>query len=122
MDVLKKEKFSISRTMIRLITSWNFLIFVMFVVPPAHRWVDRRFLELRSIQLEHVVGRALQLWLLGSTLAVTGLLGYVLWRKRKASSAGIASVPVMIEALLVAVWWLIVLGASAYGFMLGMGG
>jgi hypothetical protein len=50
------------------------------------------------------------------------LLGWTLWQKRRATSAGLYSPSLVFEGILVAVWWVIVLGACAYGFMLGMGG
>jgi hypothetical protein len=43
-------------------------------------------------------------------------------QKRRATSAGLPSASVRLEGVLVAVWWFVVLGACAYGFMLGMGG
>jgi hypothetical protein len=111
-----------SRKAIRLITSLNFLIFGLFVVPPAHRWIDRGLLALGSVHLEDPVGRSLQIWLVGSTLAATALFGRMLWQKQRATSAGVPLVSVRLEGILIAVWWLVVLGACAYGFMLGMGG
>lgn len=107
---------------IRSITLFNLLIFVLFVIPPAHRWLDRGFLALRSIHLEEPVGLSLQIWLVGSTLLVTALFGWVLLQKRRSTSAGLPSTSVRLEGVLVAVWWLVVLGACVYGFALGMGG
>jgi len=58
----------------------------------------------------------------GSTLLTTALLGRMLWRKRRTISTGVPAASVRLEGMLVGAWWLIVIGASAYGFMLGMGG
>ena len=122
MDTPPEQTVSGSRNAIRLITLWNFLIFGLFVIPPAHRWVDRGALALRAVHLEDLVGRSLQVWLVGSTLLVTALLGWIIWQKWRATRAGLPSASVRLEGVLVAVWWLLVLGACAYAFALGMGG
>jgi hypothetical protein len=122
MHIPAEQLSPVSRIAIRLITLLNFLIFGLFVVPPAHRWIDRGFLALRAIHLEDPVGRSLQVWLVVSTLAATALLGRMLWQKRRATSVGMHLASMRLEGILVAVWWLVVLGACAYGFMLGMGG
>ena len=100
----------------------NFVITALLLVPPFHRWVDRGFQALRAINLEEQVGRGLQLWLIGSTIVATGLLGWLLWQKRRAQSAGKAPLSIRIEGIMVAVWWVIVLVASAYAYMLGLAG
>jgi hypothetical protein len=105
-----------------LITLFNFFVFVLFVIPPAHRWVDRGFLALRSVHFEETVGYSLEIWLVGSTLAATALLARMIWQTRRTTSAGLPSISLRLEKSLVAVWWLVALGACAYGFMLGIGG
>jgi hypothetical protein len=100
----------------------NFFFFALFVIPPTHRWIDRGFLVLRAIHLEEPVGWSLQVWLVGSTLVATVLLGIMFWRKRRAVAAGLPSEPIRLEGMLVGGWWLIVIGVCAYAFMLGMGG
>jgi hypothetical protein len=111
-----------SRKIIRLVTLVNFSIFVLLVIPVAHRWVDRGFLALRAINLEDPVGWSLQIWLVVSTLVITTLFGQMVWKNRRATSAGLAVSPLKYEGMLVLTWWLVVLGACAYGYMLGMGG
>jgi hypothetical protein len=122
MEIQAQQTFSGSRKAIRLITLFNLSIFVMFVIPPAHRWVDRGFLVLRSIHFEEPVGYSLEIWLSGSTLAATALLAQMIRRRRRTISAGLPSASLTLEKTLVAAWWLAALGACAYGFMLGMGG
>jgi hypothetical protein len=117
-----QQTFSASRKAVRLITILNLCIFVLFVIPPAHRWVDRGFLALRALHFEEALGLSLQIWLVGSTLLATALLARMLWQRRRAVSAGIPPAPLRLEGILVAAWWLVALGACAYGFMLGMGG
>jgi len=122
MQIQAQQTFSGSRKAVRSITFFNLLVFVLFVIPPAHRWVDRGFLALRSIHLEEPVGYSLEIWLIGSTLAATALLARMIWQRRRAMSEGFPSVSMRLEKTLVAAWWLAALGACAYGFMLGMGG
>ena len=122
MDTQTQPTFSGSRRAVRLITLFNLLVFALFVIPPAHRAVDRAFLALRSVHFEEPAGYSLEIWLVGSTLAATVLLGRLMWRRRRAISAGLPSVSLTLETTLVAAWWLAALGACAYGFLLGMGG
>jgi hypothetical protein len=122
MHIQAQDTFPRSRKAIRSITFLNFLIFALYVIPPAHRWVDRGFLALRSIHFEEPVGYSLYIWLVGSTLAATVLLAWMIFRTRRTTSVGLPSASLRLETTLVAAWWLAALGACAYGFMLGMGG
>jgi hypothetical protein len=122
MALSAEHTFSVSRKTIRFISSGNFLLFVLFVVPPIQRWINHGFVALRAIGLEALVGRSLELWLVGSTLFITALLGWLFWQEDKARAARRRSESLQFEGILVAMWWLIVLGACVYGFALGMGG
>jgi hypothetical protein len=122
MHIQARQTFSRSQKAVRSITLLNLPLFVLFVIPPAHRWVDRGFLALRSSHLEEPVGYSLEIWLVGSTLVATALLARMIWQKRKTTSAGLPSVSLTPEKILVAGWWLAVLLACSYGFMLGIGG
>ena len=122
MEIQDQQTSPRSRKLVRSITLFNLLIFALFVVPAGHQWVDREFLALRSAHFEVLVGCSLQIWLVGSTLAATALLSRMIRHARKAKSKGSNPVSLKLEKTLVAVWWLAVLGACAYGFMLGMGG
>jgi hypothetical protein len=122
MDAQAQHTFSGSRKAVRSITLFNLLVFVLFVIPPAHHLVDRGFLALRSVHFEEPVGYSLEIWLVVSTLVATGLLARMIWQRRRSVAAGLPSVPLRLETALVSAWWLAALGACAYGFMLGMGG
>jgi hypothetical protein len=122
MHIQAPQTFSGSRRAVRSITFLNVLVFVLFVTPPAHRWIDRGFLALRTVHFEKPVGYSLGIWLVGSTLAATALLVRMVWQKRHMIRAGLPSASLWPEATLVAAWWAVVLSACAYGFMLGMGG
>jgi hypothetical protein len=122
MHIQTQKTFSGSRIAVRSITLFNLLIFVLFVIPPAHRWVDRGFLALQAIGFEEPVGYSLQIWLVGSTLLATGLLAWMTGKRRKTKATGLPRVSLRLEKILVAAWWLAALGACAYGFMLGGGG
>jgi hypothetical protein len=98
--IFKHSKpFSGSRKTVRSIAVFNFLVFALFVIPPAHRWVDRGFLALRSIHLEEPIGYSLEIWLVGSTLAATALLARMIWQARRTTSAGLPSVSLRLEEI-----------------------
>lgn len=120
MDTQVQRTFSGSRTAVRSITLLNFVVYVLFVIPPAHRLVDRGFLALRSVRLDEYVGDMLEIWLVGSTLAATAFLGRMIWQRRKTISAGLPPVSLTLEKSLVAAWWLALLSICMYGFMVGM--
>jgi hypothetical protein len=108
-----------SRAFLRAILYANFFLFALFVIPATHHWVDRGFFMLRSVNLEDAVGRSMQVWIVGSTLIATVLFGMILWKNRQ------AAVPIgssRREGILLLTWWVVLLGACAYGFMIGMGG
>jgi hypothetical protein len=105
-----------SRKAIRIISAINFSFLVLVIIPFTNHWMNRGLRALRGYNLEKPVGRSLQVWLVGSTLLATCLLGFTLWRSRKIAARGLG-----IEVIMVVSWWLIVLGACAYGYMLGMG-
>jgi hypothetical protein len=108
-----------SRSIIRAILYANFLLFALFVIPLTHHWVDRGFLALRSIDIEDFAGRVLQVWLVGSTIIASGLFGLIVWQNRRAT---LTARPLKFEGILLLTWWIIVIGACVFGFVLGMGG
>jgi hypothetical protein len=112
---------SVPQKIIRFTLGINFTLFVLFIVPFAHHWVDRGFRALTAFNLEKPAGRSLQVWLVGSTLLATGLLLFASSRNRKAVARGRPSEDLRFDSILVTSWWLIVLGSCAYAYMLGMG-
>jgi hypothetical protein len=80
------------------------------------------FLAARAIHLEELVGRSLQIWILGSTALATALFSWMVWQKRKAMSARISSPELSFEGILLLAWWLALSGLCVYGYALGMGG
>ena len=86
---------------------------------PLTLTVDQGFLALRSINMEDVVGRSLQVWLVASTIIATALFGVVGWKNRRAT---LPAGSIKFEGILLLSWWIIVVGASVYGFALGIGG
>jgi hypothetical protein len=107
------------RTIVRAILYANLFLFALFVIPTTHHWVDRGFFSLRSTNVEDLVGRSLQAWLLGSTIVVTGLFGLIAWKNRRATMPPRS---LKLEGILLLSGWIIVVGACAFAFMLGMGG
>jgi hypothetical protein len=122
MDSSPRPGFVGSRGAMRIILLINFTLLGLFVIPPAHRWVDRLFLAMRAIHSEQLAGRSLQIWILGSTVLATALFGWMVWKQRKAMFAGISSPQLSFEGILLLPWWVVLLGICAYGFALGMGG
>ncbi len=108
-----------SRAIVRAILYANFCLFALFVIPTTRHWVDREFLALRSVNLEEVVGRSMQAWIVASTITATVLFGLVLRKNRRAE----LSIPsIRLDGILLLAWWIALLGVCAYGFVLGMGG
>ena len=108
-----------SRSILRAFLYVDFFLFALFVVPITHHWVDQVFLALRTINLEEAGGRSMQVWIVASTIVATALFGRMVWNNRR------ATLPVRslrFEGILLLAWWLTLLGACAYGFMLGLGG
>jgi hypothetical protein len=105
-----------SRKAIRVILGINFTFFVLLIIPFTNHSLSRGFRTLRSYNLEQLVGRSLQVWLIGSTLLATCLLAFTLWRSRKVGVARLA-----LEVIMVVAWWFIVIGVCIHAFMLGMG-
>jgi hypothetical protein len=108
-----------SRRIVRLIPYLNFVLFLLFVVPISHHWVDRAFLALRSLHLEDAFGRSMQVWIIASTVIATALFMRMVWKNHRAT---VPVTSVQFEGILLLVWWLLLVGLSAYAFALGMGG
>jgi hypothetical protein len=69
--------------------------------------------------MEEIVGRSLEVWIVASTIIATAIFALVFWKSRR------ATVPIKalrFQGILLLIWRIVVLGACAYGFMLGMGG
>lgn len=86
--------------------------------PGRSRDVD---LALRRAGIENFMGRLVQLWLVGSTVFASVLFAVLKWRRRTAS-LGTPLPQLHVEGALLAMWWFVLMGILAYGFMLGMGG
>jgi len=108
-----------SRTIVRAILYADFFFFALFIIPVTHHWVDQALLALRSVNLEEVVGRSMQVWIVASTIIATVLFVLMLWKNRRAA---LPITAVRFEGILLLTWWLTLLGLFAYGFMLGMSG
>jgi hypothetical protein len=108
-----------SRAVLRAILYANFLLLLLFVMPVTHRWVDHGFSALRSVNLEDLVGRSMQVWIVGSTIIATTLFGLAFWKNRQ---SGQPTRSLQFDGILLFTWWVALLAACAYGFMLGMGG
>ncbi len=106
------------RTIFRAILYANFLLFALFVAPMTHHRVDEAFLALGRINLEDVVGRSMQVWVVASTMMATVLFGAMYWKHRKEAS----SMAFRFEGMLLLTWWVTLVGICVYAFSLGVGG
>lgn len=106
-------------TLIRTLVIANFLLMLILIGPASSHNLD---LTLRSLGVQELIGRTLQLWLAGSTLLLTGLFIRIVWKNRRIAEVDLPKQRFRIEGMLVIAWWVTILVIMAYGFMLGMGG
>jgi hypothetical protein len=104
--------------LIRIIVIANFVLMLILIGPGSSHRLD---LTLRRLGVEDLLGRALQLWIIGSTLFVTALFVAMVWKNRR-TETDIPKQRLRLEGMLVIAWWLVLVVVCAYGFMLGMGG
>lgn len=101
-----------SQRIVRLVTTINLCIFVLYVIPATNRLVDRGFGMLERVNADDLVGRSLQIWLVGSTLVATALFVRMVWRKVPSA---------VLDGMLLLTWWAVALGSCAYAYMMGLG-
>ena len=106
-------------TLIRIIVIGNFVLMLILIGPGSGHRLD---LTLRRLGVEDLLGRALQLWIIGSTLFVTALFVAMVWKNRRTEETDIPRQRLRLEGMLVIAWWLVLVVVCAYGFILGMGG
>jgi hypothetical protein len=99
----------------------DFFIFLLFVIPIAHHWVDLEASKSRGLVTD-TIGSLLPVWLFGSTVLATILLAVQLWRQRKSKRQNGPEFSVRPNIAVVAGWWVALLGLLGYGYALGMGG
>src|SRR5215470_18809415 len=90
-----------SRAVLRTILYTNFILFFLFVVPITHRWIDHGFFILRALHLEDLIGRSMQVWIVGSTILATVIFGLAFWRSRQSAAAR----SLRFEGILLFTWW-----------------
>ncbi len=105
------------RMIVRVTTLLDFFLALLIVVPVAHRSVDRGLHALRGLGLEDLVGWAIPIWILGSTILATLLYVWILWRQPKVLSSARLS----LEGKLIIAWWITLSTLVIYGYSLGTG-
>jgi hypothetical protein len=103
---------------IRIALVANFLILIALVGLGQSRELDH---ALRRAGVEDLIGRSLQVWIVGSTILSTVLFASILWKKKKMATS-VPGPELKFEGALLMIWWIVLVGLLAYGFMLGMGG
>jgi hypothetical protein len=104
--------------LIRIVLIANFFVLLALMGPGMSHELD---LALRRARVENLIGRSLQVWIVGSTMFTTALFASILWKKKGTSPDALAP-NLKFEGALLLAWWLALVGILAYGFMLGMGG
>lgn len=112
----------VSKAGFRFILLVNFSLFILFIFPLTNHLVDRGLGALKPLGLEDLVGKSLQVWLVGSTLAATALFLWMAWKQRSPQSDGPIFNRVRTEAMMLIAWLAIVAGVILYGLGLGGGG
>jgi hypothetical protein len=105
--------------LIRILIGVNFVLMLALIGPGRSHELD---LVLRRIGLEDLIGRSLQVWIVGSTILTTALFAGIAWKKRRMKPSETPLPRIRVEGMLLLAWWVTLLGLLAYGFMLGMGG
>jgi hypothetical protein len=103
----------------RVLIIINYLLFFLLISPVGR---NREFYKgIRAAGLAPLVTTTLPLWVIGTTLFVTALF---LWRMVKRSNAVAGRVPrnATLDGVLLLVWWIVLILACLYAFMMGMGG
>jgi hypothetical protein len=109
----------ISSRLIRVPIIINFVLFLMLISPVGR---NRNFYKaMRGTGLAAFITTALQVWVVGATLFVTSLF---LWRKIRKSDAVMGQPPrkAPLDAVLLLAWWIVLVLACLYAFMMGLGG
>lgn len=104
--------------LIRIALIVNFFVLLALIGPGMSHELD---LALRRAGVEDLIGRSLQVWIVGSTMFTTALFASIL-RKKKRTPPGALAPKLKFEGALLLAWWIALVGLLAYGFMLGMGG
>lgn len=104
--------------LIRIVLITNFFVLLALIGPGMSHELD---LALRRAGVEDLIGRSLQVWIVGSTMFTTALFVSILWKK-KGTTPGALAPKLKFEGALLLAWWIALVGLLAYGFMLGMGG
>ena len=104
--------------LVRVLLIANFAVMLALIGPGRSHELD---LVLRREGLEDLIGRSIQVWIVGSTVIATTLFLILAWKRTKMEPSD--TLPrIRFEGTLLVAWWVALLGVLAYGFMLGMGG
>lgn len=99
--------------LVRVLLIANFAVMLVLIGPGRSHELD---LALRRAGLEGLIGRSIQVWIVGSTVIATTLFLILAWKRKKILPR------IRFEGMLLIAWWVALLGVLAYGFMLGLGG
>ena len=109
----------IGSSLVRIPIIVNFVLFVLLISPLGR---DRDLYKaMRDSGLAASIARAAQAWVIGATLFATA--AFFLRKIRKSNPvAGQATTSTTLDGILLVSWWLVIILACVYAFVLGTGG
>ena len=104
-------------TLVRIPIIINFVILLLLISPvgTSHEFYKAN----RESDWLQAVLTSIQVWVVTSTIIATLLFAFMLWKTYR---AGLLVRSVRFEGILLLAWWLTILAACAFAFMMGMGG
>lgn len=105
--------------LVRVLIAMNFVLFLLLIGPAGRN--RELYKAIREAGFAPLITTALPLWVAGTTLFVTALF---FWRVIKKSDGvrGQTSKNGTLDGVLLLVWWIVLIVACLYAFMMGMGG
>lgn len=104
-------------TVIRLLALSNVLLFVVFFLTPLGG--EHAYHAYKAAKIDDLLTWTIQLWVVVSTLIATGLLlRELIRRQRNPSLEGPQAL--LVDGLLLGLWWLIFGAIALYGFLSGL--
>jgi len=96
----------------------NFVLFLLLISPAGRN--RELYKSMREAGFSAVIATALQLWVVGTTLFATAF--FFRRMKKLDGVAGQALKNPPLDGVLLLAWWIVLVVACLYAFMMGMGG
>jgi hypothetical protein len=104
--------------LIRIPLTINFVLLLALIGPGRSHAL---YIALKKAGVAAPITLALQVWVVGSTVVVTGIF---LWRLLRRSDIPVQKpvIPTMLDWTLFLAWWIVLIAVCLFAFMMGMGG